>query len=452
MGSMDRVGRKRNPLVAQNSLARSAVDEPTSSWASWLTSVRPRRAAGQLRFSQYHTPMRHRVLESASLKLAAKATLTHHHVKHGLRLLIFAVGMLGAAVSMGAQAPAKSPAAPASVVSEIDAYAKRTGFSGTVYVELKGKRLVSRHYGLADRTVGVRVDSTTRFWVASITKLLTSTLIMQLVEAGHIDLNAPIRTYLPDYKGAGADKITVHHLLNHTSGLEQFEHIESYEAAVKKGMPEYQLPHSSAELLSLYASGPVKGTPGSHFNYNNADYIVLGAILEHVSGLSYERLLRDKLLMPLGMTSSGLMRAQAITPNLAATYMRADSTAPLMRDLPVHSENWWASGSLYSTAADLSKFARALYGGRLLTRGSMETLLKPGRDNYAYGLWVASQEIGGKQHRFAQRPGQIMGANVTLLRYLDDDLTVIILGNTNLADIDRFGFQIGRTALRKSRN
>lgn len=363
-----------------------------------------------------------------------------------MRVVLCALLPLVGSAAVEAQSPSRAHSS--GVEAEIDGYAKRTGFTGTVQVEHKGRRIVSRHYGMADRSYGVRVDSTTRFWVASITKLLTSTLVMQQVEAGRIDLNAPIRTYLADYKGAGADKVTVHQLLNHTSGLEQFEHIESYESAVKKGMPEYQLPHSTSELLSLYASGPVKGTPGSNFNYNNADYIVLGAILERVSGMSYEQLLRTKLLSPLGMTGSGLMRAQAITPKLATTYMRADTASPLLRDLPVYPENWWASGSLYSTAADLSKFARALYGGKLLTAKSMETLLTPARDEYAYGLWVASQDIGGKKHRFAQRPGQIMGANVTLLRYLDDDLTVIILGNTNLADIDRFGFLIGRTVLR----
>jgi CubicO group peptidase (beta-lactamase class C family) len=356
---------------------------------------------------------------------------------------------IGATATAPIAAQSSPSATPAlSAVAEIDAFAKRTGFSGTVVVQHRGRRLVQRHYGLADRSFGVPVDSTTRFWVASITKLFTATLVMQQVEAGRIDLQARIRTYLPDYRGPAADTVQVRQLLNHTSGLEQFEHIASYDDAVRKGMPEYQLPHTSAELLSQYASGPVNTAPGSAFNYNNADYIVLGAILERVSGLSYERLLTERILTPLRLTSTGLLRAQAITPRLATTYMRADTSAPLLRDLPVFPENWWAAGALYSNAADLTTFADALYGGRLLTRPSLDQLLTPGREDYGYGLWVASQNIGGKPHRFAQRPGQIMGANVTLLRYLDDDLTVIILGNTNLADIDRFGFFIGRTVLR----
>lgn len=357
------------------------------------------------------------------------------------------VSLLALASVTGAQAPTRSAPA-ASLASTVDAYAHRTGFSGTVRVEHRGKRLLQRHYGLANRSHAVPVDSTTRFWVASITKLFTAALVMQQVEAGRIDLAAHISTYLPDYKGPAADTVTVQQLLNHTSGLEPFEHITSYDDAVRNGMPEYQLPHTPAQLLTQYASGKVNTTPGSAFNYNNADYIVLGAMLERVSGTTYERLLQDRLLTPLGMTNTGLMRAQAITPRLATTYMRADTPAPLLRDLPVFPENWWAGGALYSTAADLSTFARALYNGRVISQASLTTLLMPGLEEYGFGLWVASQTIEGTKHRFAQRPGQIMGANVTLLRYLDDDLTVIILGNTNLADIDRFGFLIGRTVLR----
>lgn len=365
---------------------------------------------------------------------------------HRTRFTLLATLCLVAITTVQGQASSRAGATQR-VRTAVDEYARRTGFSGTVQVEQRGVRILRAHYGLADRSSAARVDSTTRFWVASITKLITATLVMQQVEAGRIDLRAPIRRYLPDYAGAGAEVVTVHHLLTHTSGLDQFEHIASYEDAVRNGMPEYQLPHTPSELVARYASGPLKSSPGTSFNYNNADYIVLGAILERVTGMPFERLLAERILQPLGMHATGLLHAQDIVPRLAATYMRADSTAPLRRDLPVYPENWWAAGALYSTASDLSTFARALYGGRLLTEASRTRLLTPDRDEYGYGLWIASQRIGETRHRFAQRPGQIMGANVTLLRYLDDDITIIILGNTNLADIDRFGFLIGRTLL-----
>lgn len=334
------------------------------------------------------------------------------------------------------------------VAPAVREYARTHGFSGTVLVERQGRTIFRGEFGLADRVFDVPVGRDTRFWIASITKLFTSVLVLQLVDEGKLDLHAPIRRYLPDYAGEGADRVIVAQLLGHTSGLEQYEPVTSYEEAVTRGMEVYQLPHAPAELLTRYASGHLVHEPGTTFDYNNADYIVLGAIVERVTSARYEEALVRRILGPLGLTSTGVARAQAITPRLAPTYMRADSAAPLLRDLPVYPENWWAAGAMYSTADDLLVFARALYGGQLLRPATQRAMLTPGLDEYGYGLWVATQEVGTTEHRFAQRPGRIMGANVTLLRYLDDDVTIIILGNTNVADIDAFGFFIGRTVLR----
>jgi CubicO group peptidase (beta-lactamase class C family) len=317
-----------------------------------------------------------------------------------------------------------------------------------VLVERRGRIVYRGDFGPADRAFGVPVAHDTRFWVASITKTFTAVLVLQLVDEGRLELRAPIRRYLADYAGPGADRVTVHQLLNHTSGLEQYDRVASYEEAVAKGMEVYQLPHPPADLLARYASGRLVHAPGTAFDYNNADYVVLGAIVERVTGASYAEALRRRLLDPLGLTATGVMQAQAIVPRLAPTYMRADSAAPLRRDLPVYPENWWAAGAMYSTAEDLRAFARALYGGRLLRPATLRAMLTPGLEDYGYGLWVATQDIAGGKHRFAQRPGRIMGANVLLLRYLDDDVTVVILANTNVADTDAFGFFIGRTVLR----
>jgi len=103
---------------------------------------------------------------------------------------------------------------------------------------------------------------------------------------------------------------------------------------------------------------------------------------------------------------------------------------------------------MYSTATDLARFAEALYGSlELLKPETIKQMLTPGLDNYGYGLWVTSIDVRGRPHRVAQRPGSIMGANTLLLRFLDDELTVVILSNTNATDIDAFGFLIGRAAL-----
>ena len=135
-------------------------------------------------------------------------------------------------------------------------------------------------------------------------------------------------------------------------------------------------------------------------------------------------------------------------PNLAYTYLKPGDTTRLINDLPVYIQNWYSAGGMYSTATDLAKFADALYGSsKLLQRQTLGLMLTPGLDDYGYGVWVRDIDVRGKKHRAAQRPGSIMGANTLLLRFLDDDLTVVILSNTNATDIDAFGFHVGRASL-----
>jgi hypothetical protein len=109
----------------------------------------------------------------------------------------------------------------------------------------------------------------------------------------------------------------------------------------------------------------------------------------------------------------------------------------------VYFENWHAAGALVSTAADVAAFSDALYGGKLVTAGSLREMLVPAKEEYAFGQWVAPAPVHGRADRVAHRPGSIMGANTQLLRYVDDGLTVVILANSNAADLDEFAFLIG---------
>jgi CubicO group peptidase (beta-lactamase class C family) len=116
----------------------------------------------------------------------------------------------------------------------------------------------------------------TVYRIASITKLMTATIVMQLVDDGRIALDQPIATYLPDYKGAGAKQVLIRQLLNHTSGIENFDKgLTSYADAAAKGIPAYQLPHTPRELMDEFASGPLVHPPGTAFDYNNGDYVIL---------------------------------------------------------------------------------------------------------------------------------------------------------------------------------
>jgi D-alanyl-D-alanine carboxypeptidase len=327
-------------------------------------------------------------------------------------------------------------------------YAGKHDFHGTISIRHKSQQIYHQSFGVADRAFNIPVRNDTKFRIASITKLFTAVLILQLYEQGRLDLQATIKAYLPGYTGEGGDRVTLHNLLNHTSGIANLDAIKSYEEAVKKGMEVYQRPHTTDDLLTRYCSGNLVHEVGKVFDYNNADYIILGKIIEKITAKTFEGALQERILAPLGMTESGMLYQRNVVRNLANTYWKTGETTPLINDLPVYIENWYAAGGMYSTAADLLKFSDALFGDKLVKRGALSLMLKPGLDNYGYGLWVADVEVEGKPYRVAQRPGSIMGANAVLLRYLNADLTIVILSNTNATNIDAFAFLIGKALLK----
>jgi D-alanyl-D-alanine carboxypeptidase len=334
--------------------------------------------------------------------------------------------------------------------SPLDALvAKETAdFSGTILVSARGKTLLRRGYGLADRAFATACDVDTAYRIASITKLLTAVVVMRLVDRQKLDLDAPIATYLPDYKGEGAKTVKIRQLLNHTSGIENSDKaLTSFAAVAKAGMPAYQLPHTPRELMDRFASGPLVNPPGTAFDYNNADYVILGQIIEAIEKAPYDQIVAREITTPLAMASTRMAKRLEIIPKLASTYYKDEET-PLGNDMPAYPENWYAAGGFCSTADDLLAFANALYGNQLMPPARIEAMLAPGLDEYGFGQWVSKLEVDGREHRFAQRPGRIMGANTLLLRLLEDDVTIVILANTNLVDTDRLGFKIGRQVLR----
>ncbi|HWU70457.1 MAG TPA: serine hydrolase domain-containing protein [Pseudoxanthomonas sp.] len=352
--------------------------------------------------------------------------------------------MLAAVLCLAAAPPAKATSPDAF----IEAYARDHAFSGSVLVQAGGKIRYAGSFGLADIAFEIPNDARTRYPIASITKLFTSALILQLRDEGRLDLDRSVRTYLPDYPGEAADKVTVRQLLNHTSGLPSYDGITDAASAMREGMPVYQLPHDSDSLLARYASGKLVSAPGTKFEYNNADYIVLGKIVERLRGETFDQALRQYLLQPLGLQDSGMLRQDTIVPRLAGTYFHRSDKGPLTPDLPSYPENWYASGAMYATPRDLLVFANALFGGKILGKDSLAQLLAPGLDDYGLGLWVYEAWSDGRAHRVAKRPGRIMGANTQLYRFLDCDLTVIVLANTDAVDTDDFVARVGSEVLR----
>jgi CubicO group peptidase (beta-lactamase class C family) len=350
-------------------------------------------------------------------------------------LLLVPIGLL---LSHAALA---EPAAPDSFIA---GYATEHDFNGTILVQKKGEITYAKSFGLANRPFKVANTNETKYRIASITKAFTSVLILQLHEQGKIDLNQPIRTYLPDYAGEGADKVTIHQLLNHTSGLANFDTVKDMKTALESGLPTYQTPYTSDQLLAKFCSGKLVHEPGKVFDYNNADYIILGKIIERLSGATYEQVLADRILRPLKLESTGLLHQSDVIEGLADTYFYRDDLKELVPDLPVYPENWYAAGALYSTAHNVLAFSNALFGGKLLKQETLALMTTPGLDDYGYGVWAYETKVGDRKYRVVKRPGQIMGAQTQLYRFLDEDVTVIVLGNTGTADLDEFVAEIGR--------
>jgi CubicO group peptidase (beta-lactamase class C family) len=165
----------------------------------------------------------------------------------------------------------------------IGAYAEYGKFNGSVLVAEKGKVIYKKGFGFAEMEWNIANQSDTKHRLGSITKQFTAMLIMQLVEQGKLKLDVPISTYLPDYPKKNGDVITIHHLLTHTSGIPNMTAFPNF---VKSVMPNAYTP---LQLVNMSADSTLEFKPGERFNYSNSGYLLLGYIIEKVTGKSYEK-------------------------------------------------------------------------------------------------------------------------------------------------------------------
>lgn len=306
----------------------------------------------------------------------------------------------------------------------LDRLVRESDFSGCVTVADGGKTVFDECRGLADRSFKVPVDHQTKFHVGSIDKMFTAVAIGQLVEAGKLSWDDTLAKLLPEYPDqATAKKITVWELLHHTAGLgdflvpEYFEHSERYVNPV--------------DYLGLIAHQPLVGEPGKEFSYSNAGYILLGRIIEDVSGDSYFDYIQRHVFKPAQMTSSGFDSVDEIVPGLAVGYYHDDG---------VFSRIWKAdwqkigyksgpAGGGYSTNADLLRFAKALHGGKLLKPATLakmfdgEVPVGPGAIAAGFGERLSHERhIRGHQ-------GGIEGTTANLEMVWETGATVALTSN-----------------------
>lgn len=342
-----------------------------------------------------------------------------------------------------ASAPSAPAAAPGTQLGVwVDAYVagfgKRWGegyaFSGYLAVAHDGEVVFEKAYGKADREKGVVATPATRFRIGSLTKQFTAAAILTLAEQGKLRLDDPIRAHLPDAPPAW-DRITIHHLLTHTSG------IASYTADVEL-MEERDRPHTRAQVMAHFRDKPLELEPGAGFAYSNSGYFLLGVIVERVSGTSYEAYLREHVLAPAGMTRTSTVDAPG-APDAAVGYTIAEDDAIERAKVPDMSVPF-SAGALRSTAADLLAWDRALSGPAVLSEASRRRMFTVEKGTYAYG--VNRAPMAG--HDVLSHTGGIDGFTSYFARALDDRWAVVALSNNDGFEAAKVGAPALEMALR----
>lgn len=312
-------------------------------------------------------------------------------------------------------------------------YSEYGQFNGSALVSEHGKVIFKKGYGFANMEWDIANQPNTKFRLGSISKQFTALLIVKLAEEGKLKLDVPITTYLPDYPKATGDKITIHNLLTHTSG------IPNYTSAPDFFKDKSRDPFTPEEFVKTFSSLPLEFTPGEKFKYSNSGYFLLGYIIEKVSGKSYEQYLQETILTPLKMVNSGYDHGEIILKNRAAGY---EKKGKLIRnafylDMSIP----YAAGSLYSTVEDLYLWDQALYTTKLLSEKSMELLFKPyikaGNGFYGYGWFLEEEPNGDKAKlKVIEHGGGINGFNTVISRIPADKNLVVLLNNTGGTILD----------------
>ena len=335
-----------------------------------------------------------------------------------LPLLMTIVWTLAAQASV----PAQDKAAKIDELMKV--YNSYRQFNGAVLVAENGKVIFKKGYGMANMEWNIPVETDTKFRLGSITKQFTSMLILQLVQEGKIKVDGKLTDYLPDYRKDTGDRITIHQLLNHTSGIPSYTGLPNFFQEISRN------PYSVPDFVKKFASGDLEFEPGTKFNYNNSGYFLLGAIVERVTGKPYEQALKERILDPVGMKNTGYDHHATILAKRAAAYEKRPAgyvNAPYLdMSLP------YAAGSLYSTVEDLYLWDQALYTDKLLSPQLKELMYKPGLNNYAYGWVVRKAPLGaqGEPVTIIEHGGGINGFNTVITRMPESKNLIVLLNNT----------------------
>lgn len=307
----------------------------------------------------------------------------------------------------------------------VDAFLQAQPFQGVVLIGKAGKPVYSRTVGFADIEAKRPATLDTPYLIASISKWLTSIALLCLAEAGKLDLDAPIIRWLPDYRADTGAKVTLRQLMSNISG------VPNGFTPWTKANPDPDLftkTFTTAQAVRLWCSGDLIFEPGTKFDYQMTNWIIVTAIIEAVTGKTYAQAMTELVLTPLGLS-----RTWTSDPSdIAVSYVTAEPpTRKPMQRFPFMA----ASGGFVSTAGDLLKAAHAVFDGGFLPPGRERELLTVNwpEQNYALGGRVKTLFTDGMPRAFAWETGNAAGYRSVLGHRFDDQTTVVLLNDTSLS-------------------
>jgi len=331
-------------------------------------------------------------------------------------------------VEQGNQAQSSNQAIADEMTAYLQACLANRYFMGSVLVARAGEVLLSAGYGMANLEHDVPHTPQTKFRIGSITKQFTAAAILQLQEQGLLEVHDSISTYLPDYPNG--EQITVHHLLNHTSGIPNYTELNNFEQTTK-------IKVTLDDLIARFSGEPLEFTPGERYRYTNSGYVVLTKIIETVSGHSYADYLQHQILEPLGMVDSGYDRQEVILPHRASGYIFSGEA---YQNADFVDMSWPSgAGGMYSTIEDLYKWEQGLYTDTVLSASSREMMFTPkvvvraeedGKGYYhGYGGIICTHY----ERKLLYHGGGIDGFSTRIARYPDERISIIVLTNIDAA-------------------
>lgn len=341
-------------------------------------------------------------------------------------------GPLCVAVGMACLPAAAEGAKADRVARLLEAYDDAGVFSGAALVAEGGEVIYRGGFGSANRVWGIPNAPSTRFLIGSATKQFTAILILQLAEAGQLRLDGTLSDYLPDYRQDTGRRISLHHMLSHTSGLPDYYTREFYELHKDRFYPH-------EEFVERFLSRDLDFEPGTDGAYSSANYYLLGLIIEEVTGKSFDAVLQGRILDPCGMFDTGMDRFAVPDSALASGYIKT-YLGFRVPPFEIPESSAYAAGAMFSTVEDLYLFDRALREGRLLSADAAKHLIAPVTSvgwmpdaSFAYGGMVAERNLGsdGEPRLIHQMAGSTTTGFTTIVtRVPEDGHFVALLANS----------------------